>query len=119
MTPPPTVSQKKFFLSLPVAAAICLCLASSARATAITGTARDSVTNAPIQGLRAIVTQQSGLYANTNSLRVYSITNVAAGAVTLTASKAAYITQVTGDLTVPRSGTVTAPLILLVKMDTI
>jgi hypothetical protein len=102
-----------------VAAAICLCVALAVLATTVTGTIRDSVTNALIQGLKAGVTQQSILYATTNSLGACSITKVATSTINPTTSKAAYITQVTGDLTVPGSATVTALLILLVKMDTI
>ena len=116
--PPPTVSQKKLFVSLPwPRRSVC----ASPRppgpppSPAQPGIGDRRADPGP-QGHRDPAV---GLYANTDSLRVYSITNVAAGAVTLAASKAAYITQVTGDLTFPRSGTVTAPLILLVKMDTI
>ena len=93
--------------------------ASAVHAATVTGKVKDSVSGALLSGVTVKVTQQSSRSATTNSSGVYSITSVSAGTVTLTASKSGYVTQVTGNLTVPSSGTVTAPDILLVKVGTI
>ena len=116
---PPYRSNTRRLIQIAAAIIVALGLGSQVLAGTVTGTVKDSVTNAAISGVKVMVTQQTSRYANTNTSGVYSITSVTAGTVTLTASKSGYITQVTGNVVVPSSGTVTAPLILLVKAGTI
>lgn len=85
----------------------------------VTGTVKNSVSNAVISGVTVKVNEQSGKQATTNSSGVFSIASVAAGTVTLNASKTGFVTQNTGSLTVTSSGTVTAPTTLLVPNGTI
>jgi hypothetical protein len=118
MNPPHSAGTRRLVGTVALALAA-LGFGSQVVAGTVTGTVKDSVTNAVISGVKVMVTQQSARYANTNTSGVYSITSVTAGTVTLTASKIDYITQVTGNVVVPASGTVTAPLILLVKAGTI
>jgi hypothetical protein len=118
MNPPHSAGLGRLAGTIALASAA-LGICSTSVAGTVTGTVKDSVTNAVVSGVKAMVTQQTSRYANTNTSGVYSITSVTAGTVTLTASKTGYITQVTGDVVVPDSGAVTAPLILLVKAGTI
>ncbi len=90
-----------------------------ADAGSVTGTVKNSVTSAAVSGVTVKVNQQSGKQATTNSSGVYTISSVAAGTVTLNASKTGYVTQTTPSLVVPASGTVTAPLIGLVPYGTL
>jgi len=96
-----------------------LAWAGTAAAGTVTGTVKDAVTNAALQGVTVKVTQQTSKTATTNSSGVYSIASVTAGTVTLTATKTNYVDYVTGNIVVPASGTVTAPLILLQSKGTI
>lgn len=96
-----------------------LLLSTPSLAGTISGTVKDSVTNAAISGVLVQVNGQPTKKATTSSSGTYSIKSVSAGAVTLNASKSGYVTQNTGSITVPASGTVTAPLILLVKKGTL
>ncbi|MGV8040941.1 MAG: carboxypeptidase regulatory-like domain-containing protein [Thermoanaerobaculaceae bacterium] len=92
---------------------LALAVAGSAAAGNITGTVKDAVTGSVLQGVTVKVTQNTSKKATTNTSGVYTISSVTAGTYTLTATKTGYIDFVTGNVTVPASGTVTAPLILI------
>ncbi|HRS17695.1 MAG TPA: carboxypeptidase regulatory-like domain-containing protein, partial [Thermoanaerobaculaceae bacterium] len=98
---------------------LALAVASSAAAGNITGTVKNAVTGNVLQGVTVKVTQNTSKKATTNTSGVYTISSVTAGTYTLTATKTGYIDAVTGSITVPASGTVTAPLILIQPKGTI
>lgn len=92
---------------------VALAVAGSAVAGNITGTVKDAATGNALQGVTVKVTQNTSKSATTNASGVYAISSVTAGTYTLTATKTNYVDYVTDNVTVPASGTVTAPLILI------
>lgn len=101
--------------SAPILGSAGLLLASSTPVYAgtVTGTVRNSSTNATLSGVLVRVNQQSGRQATTNSSGVYRINSVSAGTVTLALSKSGFVSATSSPITVPASGTVTVPQILL------
>ncbi len=74
---------------------------------------RNSSANAALSGVLVKVNQQSGRQATTNSSGVYRLSSVSAGSVTLAHSKTGFVSATSSPITVPASGTVTVPQILL------
>jgi hypothetical protein len=99
--------------------ALTLLAALPALGGSITGKVKDASTGAVLSGVTVKVTQQTSRTATTNSSGVYTITSVSSGTKTVTASKTGYVTTVSGSVTVPSSGTVTAPDILLPRPGTV
>ncbi len=79
----------------------------------VTGAVKDSTTHVGMSGVTVLLNTQ-GKSGTTNSTGTYSITRVAAGQTTLTASKTGYVTRTTGTVTVPSSGRLTVGDISLV-----
>ena len=102
--------------SAPILVSAGLLLASSTpvHAGTLTGAVRNSSTNAMPSGVLVRVNQQPGRQATTNSSGVYRIGSVSAGSVTLALSKSGFVSAISSPITVPASGTVTVPQILLV-----
>src|SRR5512137_199931 len=94
-------------------------LAVPAFAGTVTGVVKSSVTGVGVSGVKVTVTQQTSRYATTGSNGSYTITSVSAGTKTLTATKTGYVNAVSGNITVPSSGTVTAPDILITPKGTL